>query len=194
MTPVTAEEKTLDPRVARSRAKMLDAATELLVESGPRSVTVDAVAERSGVAKSTLYRHWASRQDLLVGLFRSHQPELPELPAELGFEDALVVLVGSIENAMGDPNWRKVLPALLSMRSHMPEVAEIFDEDQAEHLLLFASVLERGVAEGRVPAGTEPALLMNLLVGPLVLAGMTEKAPLDEVAAYVIERFLASYS
>ena len=63
-----------DPRVARSRAKLLAAATEILIETGPSSVTVDAVAERSGVAKSTLYRHWESRSALLVDVLRTHRP------------------------------------------------------------------------------------------------------------------------
>ena len=55
----------MDPRVARSRASLLEAATDLLVDGGPRAVTVDAVSERSGVAKSTLYRHFPSRDDLV---------------------------------------------------------------------------------------------------------------------------------
>ena len=50
-----------DPRVARSRTAVLDAATHLLVTGGPAAVTVDAVVAESGVAKSTIYRHWRSR-------------------------------------------------------------------------------------------------------------------------------------
>ncbi|MDO9175716.1 MAG: helix-turn-helix domain-containing protein, partial [Actinomycetota bacterium] len=61
--------------MVRSRACLLAAATELLVETGVRGVTVDAVAERSGVAKSTLYRHWGSVQELLVDVMRANVPE-----------------------------------------------------------------------------------------------------------------------
>ena len=55
-----------DPRVARSRAAVISAATELLVDAGPNAVTIDAIVARSGVAKSTIYRHWASRDDVLL--------------------------------------------------------------------------------------------------------------------------------
>src|SRR5690606_191899 len=53
-----ADEAPLDARVARSRATVLRTATDLLVEGGPSAVTIDAIVARSGVAKSTIYRHW----------------------------------------------------------------------------------------------------------------------------------------
>ena len=64
----------LDARVARSRAAVLRAATDLLVEGGPSAVTIDAIVVRSGVAKSTIYRHWASRDDVLLDVMESCAP------------------------------------------------------------------------------------------------------------------------
>lgn len=58
-----------DPRLARTRARALTAAYELLLEVGFGQVTMDGVSARSGVAKSTLYRHWASRDELLREAF-----------------------------------------------------------------------------------------------------------------------------
>lgn len=58
-----------DPRLARTRARALAAAYDLLLEVGFGLVTMDRVSERSGVAKSTLYRHWATRDDLLREAF-----------------------------------------------------------------------------------------------------------------------------
>jgi TetR/AcrR family transcriptional regulator, regulator of autoinduction and epiphytic fitness len=48
---------TTDPRVERSRTAVLDAAAGLLLEGGVPALTVEAVVERSGVARSTIYRH-----------------------------------------------------------------------------------------------------------------------------------------
>ena len=53
----------------RTREAVLTAATDLLVEGGPSAVTIDAVVARSGVAKSTIYRHWESRDEVLVAVF-----------------------------------------------------------------------------------------------------------------------------
>ena len=80
------EQEPTSPRAARSREKLLAAATDLLVEAGPTAVTVDAVSERSGVAKSTLYRHWGSRDDMLVDVVRSNLPEPEPIDVDQGFE------------------------------------------------------------------------------------------------------------
>lgn len=56
---------TADPRARRSRAAALAAATELLVEGGPERVTHATVAERAGVGRATVYRHWPDQQALL---------------------------------------------------------------------------------------------------------------------------------
>src|SRR5579871_5184723 len=55
-----------DERVARSKRVVLAAAHELLTESGLSGVSVDEVSRRSGVAKTTIYRHWPSREALLL--------------------------------------------------------------------------------------------------------------------------------
>lgn len=183
-----------DPRIARSRAKLLSAATELLVDSGPRAVTVDAVAERSGVAKSTLYRHWPSRDALLVDVMRSHVPDTPSVDLSRGFESALREQLSIAVGVFSDPEWLRILPSLVSLQHHVPQMAELMASDRDASLAMLRDVIELGVAEGRLPAGIEPLNVFHLLIGPLmfaVLSGDGERLPAlaDEVAA----RFLASY-
>lgn len=172
---------------------MLEAGTALLIEAGPRSVTVDAVSQRSGVAKSTLYRHWASREELLIDILRNNEPDMPSPAQDLCFVDALHEVVRGMAAAFGNPEWCKVLPVMLSMRSHMPEVAEILDADHEEHKKMFAGVLDRGKAEGVLPDDLDPELVLQLLIGPILFAALTEQKPVEEVAEYVVDRFLASY-
>src|SRR6202034_3827583 len=56
----------VDPRVARTRAAVLGAAIDLLAERGYSGFSVEGVVERTGIAKTTLYRHWPTRDDLLA--------------------------------------------------------------------------------------------------------------------------------
>ena len=184
----------LDPRIARSRARMLTAATELLVEAGVRGVTADAVAERSGVAKSTLYRHWSSVPELLVDVMRANVPE--PAPADLhgGFEAALRWWMDRAIAALAAPDWARILPALLELRTHSPEMAQLLAADFDNNLTTVASILELGAAEGRVPAGLDPRRVTHTLIGPLVLATLNgDQDQLAELADYVVERFIASY-
>jgi len=55
----------LDPRVERTRKVVLEAAAELIGECGFGRTSVEAISERSGVARSTIYRHWPERDALL---------------------------------------------------------------------------------------------------------------------------------
>jgi len=74
---------TADPRPARSKARLLEAATALLRAGGPSAVTVDAVVRASSVARATLYRHFPSGNDLLAAAFHALIPPAP-LPPEGG--------------------------------------------------------------------------------------------------------------
>ena len=69
----------MDSRIARTRAAVLRSATDLLVEGGPSAVTIDAIVARSGVAKSTIYRHWESRDDILVAVIEHCAPDIAEI-------------------------------------------------------------------------------------------------------------------
>src|ERR1700754_58252 len=82
-----------DPRPARSRARLLEAAATLLRAGGPSAVTVDAVTRTANVARATLYRHFPSGNDLLAAAFNSLIPPSPTPPAEGSLRDRLVALV-----------------------------------------------------------------------------------------------------
>ena len=183
-----------DPRIARSRAKLLAAATELLVESGPRAVTVDAVAERSGVAKSTLYRHWVSRDELLVDVMRSHLPDTPAVDLSLGFEAVLRSQMSIAVGVFSDPEWLRILPSLVSLQHHVSQMAELMAADREAKLNMLRDVIDLGVAEGRLPVDVDAMNVLHLLIGPLmfaVLSGDGDRLP--ALADEVVARFLASY-
>lgn len=183
----------LDPRVARSRARLVAAATELLVDAGPQAVTVDAVAEHSGVAKSTLYRHWSSRTELLVEVIRANVPVLAAPDPSLGFEGSLRALVDGVAATLSRPEWGRILPALLSLQYQMPDVAALVAADHDCKIEVIGSIVQLGVAEGLLPPGIDAHRASQLLVGPLVFASFTGEGDLHELADHVVERFLASY-
>src|SRR4051794_40671865 len=122
---------TVDPRVSRSRAAVIRAATDLLVEGGPNAVTVDSIVARSGVAKSTIYRHWESRDDILVSVIESCAPHIPEPAPDPDVVDALRQVVHSMAESLNDPEWARVLPALLMLKNHEAGIAAM--NDRLEH-------------------------------------------------------------
>jgi AcrR family transcriptional regulator len=183
-----------DPRIVRTRNAVLHAATDLLVEGGPAAVTMDAVVARSGVAKSTIYRHWSSRDEVLVDVFAHCAPNLEVPDAELPFEGALRAFVSSIVTHFSDPQWARIVPALLMLKSHAHGVEDLekrLEKNQSDAL---AAVLKRGIDEGVLRAGLDVDEAVAHLVGPLLFAHLTGSVPLDHAFAdRTVDVFLAAY-
>jgi AcrR family transcriptional regulator len=185
----------MDARVARTRDAVMQAAMELLVEGGPSALTVDAVVARSGVAKSTVYRHWADRDALVADVFNVCAPQLVEPDAGLPFEVALRQLVVGALELMTDERWKRLVPALLLLKSEKSAIAALDDQMNRDQADVIGNVLQRGVDEGvlRPEVADDLPLAITLLVGPVLMAGLIEVVPVDQVLAdRVVEQFLAA--
>jgi AcrR family transcriptional regulator len=183
-----------DPRVARTRAAVLDAATELLVEGGPNAVTVDAIVARSGVAKSTIYRHWESRDEILVAVFERCAPNPPPFDEALAFEEALRAFAREVITLLSDPQWARVIPAMLMLKYHEGGIAALEDRLDKRQRDAVGEAMQRGVDEGVLRAGLDVDQAMAHLVGPLLFAQLTGAAPLTpEFADRTVDVFLAGY-
>lgn len=186
----------MDPRIERTRRAVLDAATALLVEGGPSSMTMDAVVARSGVAKSTVYRHWANRDELVASVFTTCVPEL-EVPADdVPFEDAIRLTVRSLGRSLADDRWRELIPSLLLLSRQHAQLAEIDTDLKKDQQELAETILRRGVDEGalRPEVLDDTERTIWLLVGPLLIASLSR--PLDAVtlsglAEATVDQFLA---
>ena len=183
----------MDPRIERTRAAVMEAATDLVLEAGPSALTMDAVVARSGVAKSTLYRHWATRDELVGAVFAHLAPDFEPVDPTLGFEDALRVVVGVMVDLMADEHWQRVVPALLLLRAHHPDLAALQDELKQEQDDVIQEVLSRGMREGILPADLDLELAITLTVGPILMAGLIGTVPLDDrFTTTLTERLLRS--
>lgn len=83
-----------DPRVVRSRRRILDATAALVRERGITGTTIEAVSERSGVAKTTIYRHWSGHHDLILAALDAMLTEPPALDSGSLRGDLETLLMG----------------------------------------------------------------------------------------------------
>ena len=183
-----------DARIQRSRTRIIQAAIDLIAQDGARALTVDAIAERSGVAKSTLYRHWPSIDALILDVFRAAAPKLVEPDPEASFEEALRQQVVSVAATLTDPQWIRLLPDLLALRQQYPEIGELADSDRLQKQAALASILASGATEGLIPAGLDITTVAAVLLGPMVLCALFgEPERIEEVGSFAVDRFLDSY-
>lgn len=187
----------MDPRVARSHAAVMDAARELLVDLGPDGLTVDAVVARSGVAKSTLYRHWKTRNDLVADVFAECMPKLSSVDRRLSGPDALRDLAGQMARSLADPQWQRLLPALILLRPRSDAMADLNHEMRTAQQDLVAEVFGRCVDEGVLDPVVldDPERAGLVLVGPLLAVALVDGEEVaEDFVDEVVERFTRGYA
>ena len=169
----------MDERVRRSRAAVLAATAELLFERGYSGVSVDEVSRRSGVAKTTIYRHWPARTDLLrdacanIGTPQA-TPDLGNLRADIA------ALMGALAEALTTAPWTSVLPSIVDAGERDPDMAEMYRRLQQGYSAPFEAAIRRGIDRGELPADTDIAALAAALIGPLFFRRWFAREPLTD--------------
>lgn len=170
-----------DPRIERSRRVVLTAALDLLGEVGYGGLTIEAVAARAGVGKSTIYRHWTGKLDLVEDAVRVLKSELA-LPAAGPVRDRVVALLRQVATNLADSTWSRCLPAIIDAAERDPAVLDIHRRLTCERREVMIGLLAEGVATGEVRAGTDLGLLAEALVGPIIVRRLLFHEPFEPEA------------
>ncbi|WUG43445.1 TetR/AcrR family transcriptional regulator [Kitasatospora sp. NBC_00458] len=148
----------------------MDAALALLAEAGPDGFSLEAVAARAGVAKTTIYRRWKGKDDLLVATICSLRGELPAPPAATDLRGALLECVRGMREMHDDPRYLRLVPRLFGVADIHPELYRAYiDQAIRPRREIVLQVLQRGVEAGEIRAGLDLNLVMDLLLGPVLI-------------------------
>lgn len=152
-------------RAARIRAQVLTAARALLVERGYDALTVDAVAERSGVHRATVYRRWRDVGGLLADVLASALDD-DWRPRDTGtLAGDLTALNEEVRAALvEDPPLTMALIAASFRSAPAATALGRFWEDRYARC---GVVVDRAVARGEVPAGTDARRLLIAATAPV---------------------------
>ncbi len=165
------------PRSEDARRRALDAAVEALLALGVEGATIEEIADRSGVAKSTIYRHFGSRESLLVEAVRSCIVELPT-PDTGSLEDDLAVLFARYDE---DDNHaiNELLPLLLEEARRNPGMSTIVEDVLAERQRPLRTVLRLAQHRGEIGPDLDLDVGMAMLIGPLTYRRMVQHTEID---------------
>jgi len=157
------------PRSAEADEAILRAALALLAEDGYRALTMEAVRERAGVGKATLYRRYGSKEELVRAAITHLNYDLP-LPEDTGSLEgdfaatAAAALAGA--EAVGGFH---LMPRLLAEVADDPEMHRIFSAQLVEpRRRIMRELLRRAQLRGEVRADLDLDLGVDLMVGPLI--------------------------
>ncbi len=156
-----------DPRVERSRTLVRQAALAELGAVGYGAFTIESVAVRAGVAKTTVYRHWPSKlaliSDALETLNEQPGPDLGQgSPRE-----RVECLVRHVAEVVTDSTFSACIPALIDAAEREPDVRTFHHRYSARRRQALVAAIAEGVATGDFPATLDPELAALALVGPI---------------------------
>lgn len=182
----------MNSRVERSRHNVLTTAFELLSEGGVNGFTVDEVARRSGVAKTTIYRHWPTREALVIDACSRMIAE-QETPDTGSLEGDITAILTEIAHLLPTANWSFVLPSIVDTAERNPEFAEIHSRIQRGHAAPLREALQRAIERGELSAQTDVSTIVAALMGPLFYRRWFSREPIDDqFVKAIIKSVLAS--
>lgn len=180
------------PRSEEARRAALDATVELAVANGIEAVTFEDVACESGVAKTTLYRHFGSKQAMVVEAVRScfvlqATPDTGDLAEDLH----LIFEYG--KQADEEHRVPDLIPALVAAGDRDPELGTLVAQMLEERRRPIRTVLKLAQHRGEIGPEVDLDIALNLLIGPILMRRVIDRQEItpDFVHA-VVEHVVAA--
>lgn len=149
-----------------------------LARVGYAELRVEDVAAQAGVNKTTIYRRWPSKADLVSAAIRAVNEPLDEPPDHGSVRfDLLAVLQDKVARASTCEG--QSIHRMIALEMDHPEVASIARALRQEYQVPWITVIERAIARGELPVGSDPVLMSDMIMGP-VFNLLRRREPVDD--------------
>ncbi|GAB2727087.1 TetR-like C-terminal domain-containing protein [Kitasatospora kifunensis] len=178
------EEKEAAPlrrRGERMRQAVLTATVDLLAAEGLAATTVAAVARAAGVHETSVYRRWKTRENLIFDALAAHTDETLPVPDTGSVREDLSRLADALARSLATPQGA----ALLQLGTVLGEGAlregrRSYWQARMERA---EALVRRGIDRGELAAETDPHLVVEAIMGPLLARVLLTGEPLEETLA-----------
>lgn len=185
------------PRSARAEKAIIDATLDLIGEGiGLGELSIEAIAARAGVGKTTIYRRWSNKEDLFVDAMAKLKSPLPKLGGGSVRED-LIAYLEVVRHDACDARSRCVLSIVMNDAERHPRLAERVRQASIEpRRAVMAELLRRGIATGELRPDLDVPIAMSTLIGTMMWYARSlrfgEDAELpDDIAERIVDELLA---
>jgi AcrR family transcriptional regulator len=188
-------EQTIDPRVLVSRERVLKTTLDLLTEAGLGDLTIDDISRRSGVAKTTIYRHWPNRSALVIdACSRMTEGDQPS-PDTGSLKGDVKAILTNIADLLGTARWSSIVPSIVDVAEHDPTFADLHSTIQRGHAAPLRSALDRAAMRGEISPEVDRETVIAALLGPLFYRRWFSRERIDsKFLELIIETALAALS
>jgi TetR/AcrR family transcriptional regulator of autoinduction and epiphytic fitness len=162
MTP-----QTTDPRIAHTRRVVQRAALSELAAVGFGAFTIEGVAARSKVAKSTIYRHWDGKLALIADALETLNEQPVPAPADGSAREQIASLLRHLADALTDPVLSPTIPAMIEAAERDSTIAQLLHEYSDRRRRTLVEVISAHIASGELASTLDPELAALALSAPV---------------------------
>jgi AcrR family transcriptional regulator len=199
--PATDEREALRPpgrpRSEEAHRAILDAAIDLFVDQGFEAMSMEGIADRAHVGKTTIYRRWPSKEEVVVDAIDELIMDV-EPPDTGSLRRDLVELLTQLQAVLTSSRAGEVFPRMIPHVAGGTPLGRAYLRRVIEpRFAMLRSTLGHAVERGELPAGVDPELLRGLLVGPLLmwkLIGRLTRKGARQRAEQIVDTVLAGLS
>lgn len=166
------------PRTEAITGAILQATVALIAEEGIGALTMDAVAARSRVSKPTIYRRWATKQELVIHAIGTRISEV-SVPDLGGFRAELEWLLTRRLQMYTEPGSDRLIAGLVGAAAEDEAYREAARRGTEVLLEETARVVRRGIERGEVRQDADVPTVVTVIASPLVFRSIVELGLLD---------------
>ncbi|AFY32719.1 TetR/AcrR family transcriptional regulator [Calothrix sp. PCC 7507] len=172
------------PRSPQVHKAILQATLDLLAEVGYQSMSIEAIASRAGVGKTTIYRRYTAKEELVADAIESLREDL--VIADTGsFWGDMDILINNAAKKILSPLGRQTLALIISTASSNPQFAQVYwTKYTMPRRAAFSQILERAKFRNEIRRDADIDLIFDLLSGSLYYA-LIFKPTTEPVEAYM---------
>jgi AcrR family transcriptional regulator len=147
-------------------ARIFAAALSLLGEQGFQRLTIGAIAEQAGVSKPAIYRRWSGKAELVAAAIAHSHRNRPEPTGDLRKD--LLAELRDVRETYDTTVPMAMVGTLLAEEHHHPELIDAWRRGVVgPRRARIVGIIDKGIRDGELPAGTDVQLLAAMLVGSL---------------------------
>ncbi len=165
---------------SRVRAAAIAATLAELAEGGYSALSLEKVARRAGVHKTTLYRRWGTREELVLEAMLERAGEHISVPDNGSLREDLLELARTAAANAASPEVAAMARAVAAESPREGRLAEANSRFWAERLALDGVIVERAMERGEVETGTDPRVVIEAVLGPIHLRLLLSGEPVDQ--------------
>ncbi|MFC0598942.1 TetR/AcrR family transcriptional regulator [Streptomyces palmae] len=170
-------------RTARTRSAVRDAVLTGLGEHGYPGLTVEYVAEHSGVHKTTLYRRWGGVEGLVADALDLAGEDSWAPPDTGSLAGDLRALAHEVVETFGAPARAAAPTAFVAAAFQSERAAGALRAFYAERFARCAPILRRAVERGELPPGSDAGAVARAVSAPLFFRALVTREPLEAAHA-----------